>query len=113
MALRAAAVYAAESSTIEFKGRVVSIVTLREHKGAAIQTHIDPRYAVTVDVLSANSESPPFRNGKRVVLAIHSPTRLFSVTADEILTGRNFNFAITQTANNGRTSYSALVARDP
>jgi len=112
LALITAVSVAADSSDLEFRGRIVRVTTLQEHSGSAIATHFDPRFAVTVGVVSARPESVPFVNGKLVVLAIHSPAQVFSADADS-LAGRTFDFALTRTTGNGRTSYSALAARDP
>jgi hypothetical protein len=48
--------------------------------------------------------------GKRAVLAAHSPAKLFSAAITESLVGRSFDFAITQSVDNSRTSHSALKA---
>jgi hypothetical protein len=100
---------AAESSPIQFTGRVTRITMLSEHSGSVIVAERAPEFAFTVKVLSARPANPPFAPSATVVLAVRNPAKLFGGVIPGPV-GNTYDFTITPTTSDGRTSYSNLTA---
>ncbi len=71
-----------------FRGTVTGIVPVTQYSGKVAVAGIDPRWVVTIEV--SPDENKRGRERKRSY-AIHSPTKLFSQPADEVL-NKTFDF---------------------
>jgi hypothetical protein len=97
---------ATERPKVTFRGTVQEVVMLSHYSGVVRMVHFDPRYVVTIKIESASSEAPEFVVGETVVLAIHSPTQLFSIGAD--VRGEMFTFSVLRELEDGKPRFSLL-----
>ena len=62
---------------ITFKATVRSVQPLSQINESIILAHFDPRFALELDIDSTCPDSKIIQSGDRVILAIHSPSKLF------------------------------------
>jgi hypothetical protein len=89
-------------SVFEFTGKVVSVEVAGKRRLPALVTHFDPRFLVTVHVLSVSDPNAPFRTGDYPAFAIHSPAQTFGA-ADPM--GRTFTFQLTSIKEKNQTPW--------
>jgi hypothetical protein len=62
---------------ISFRATVRSVKPLNQINEQTILAHFDPRFALELDIDSACPDSKLIQSGDKVILAIHSPSKLF------------------------------------
>jgi hypothetical protein len=105
---------AARQMTLHFKAKVVKIVVLGDAAGTVIPVHPDPRWAMSVRILSVEEHGSPLASSGLTIFGIHSPTKLFASSAGKA-TGRTYEFEIlAEETEPGTWSYGVLgVAKIP
>lgn len=97
---------AAEPVKVTFRATVQEVVMLSQYSGVVRVVHFDPRYVVTLTIVTASPDAPEFMVGETVALAIHSPTLLF--IGDAEVRGKTFTFAARREIDNGKPRFSLL-----
>lgn len=95
--------------SIAFTGTVKAIESLGGRKMSVIPVDADPRFAVIVYIESATSGEPPLKEGEEVVLAIHSPARLFRAKEVDVI-GNKYRFKLIREEVSKGLRYSQLTA---
>ncbi len=94
-----------------FTAKISRIDMIDDRDVNAIPIEIVPMWLVAADILSIEKAVKPFDEKKSVVLAIHSPSRLFQASADEI-PGRKYAFKVFGFTENDTTTYYAATASE-
>ena len=83
---------------IELTATVRSIDYLTRIKESALVVGADPRFALALDIREAKPQDDTFKAGKPILVAIHSPTRLFGhLPLDDFQrdpVGKTFGFSV-------------------
>jgi hypothetical protein len=85
-----------QQDTVErfkLRAKVQDVTLLRQFAGTVVETHFDPRYALTLRVESMTPPLATYTNGAIVTFAIHSPSRLF---AGEVPKGKTVDFMLSR-----------------
>jgi hypothetical protein len=90
---------------IHLRATVKAIVMLSHFSGEVITVDLDPRFALTLRIESANPSVYSFREGALVTLAIHSPALLFGGKPKE---GETYNFSLSRTTENRKIRFFGL-----
>ena len=64
----------------------------------------DPRWLVAIDIVSLEKPATPFTQKGRMILAIHSPVKLFAVEGKEAV-GKVYSFTLSGMMREGLPSY--------
>ena len=93
-----------------FVGRVKWVRMIGNWKGSAVPIGVDPKWLVAFDILSIEEAVQPFDEKGRIVILIHSPTRVLGLA--ESYRGKVYEFTITGVLRDGEYSYSFVQASD-
>lgn len=100
---------AASPIEARFVARVTWIEPIGKRKATVVPVGPDPRWLAALDIISIEKPERLFEKKGRVVLAIHSPTRLFAAN-DKDAVGRAYSFRIAGILREGRPSYHSAAA---
>ena len=76
-----------------FVADVKWIEVIGTRKTSAVAIGPDPRWLVAIDIVSLEKPAPPFTQKGRMILAIHSPVKLFAVDGKEAV-GTVYSFTL-------------------
>jgi len=93
---------------IAFRATVRSVQPLSKINEPTILAHFDPRFALELDIDSACPDSQIIQSGDRVILAIHSPSKLF-LREDPV--GKTFLFRAEKNQNGQVLKFANLTAK--
>lgn len=90
-------------STAKFCGRVNDLKMISRFSGNALSTGVDPRFVVNIEIEKRIGENTPIKysSGKSLNFAIHSPSRLFLVSSENV---KDKRYIFTYRSGNDRGS---------
>ena len=80
---------------ISFKGIVRRIEFINECREKITLVDIDPKWAITVYIVSVATEKHMLKAGETIVFGIHSPTRLVAESDINVILGKTLSFELT------------------
>lgn len=93
-----------------FVADVKWIEVMGKRKVTAIPVGPDPRWLVAIDIVSLEKPATPFTQKGRMILAIHSPVKLFAVDGKEAV-GKVYSFTLSGIMREGLPSYHYAETR--
>ena len=93
---------------IQLRAKVNAIVPLQDFSGSVLPVDIDPRFALTVIVVSAVPTIDELKPRAVVTFAIHSPEIVFAGDATK---GRTYTFSLCRESENGNVRFRGLGVR--
>ena len=87
-----------------FVADVKWIKVIGKRKATVVAIGPDPRWLVAIDIVSLEKPATPFTQKGRMILAIHSPVKLFAVEGKEAV-GKVYTFTLSGVMREGRPSY--------
>ena len=92
-----------------FAGKIKWVEMMGKREASVVPVGIDPRWLVAVEIVCPAKSGTPFGGEGQVILAIHSPVRLFA-DKQESLPGRTYWFTIDGQMEGGRPRYDTVSA---
>ena len=77
------------------------IEVIGTRKATVVAIGPDPRWLVAIDIVSLEKPATPFTQKGRMILAIHSPVKLFAVDGKEAV-GKVYSFTLSGMMREGR-----------
>ena len=96
-----------DSREIRFTAKVTDMVFISHYSGKVLPVYFDPRFVITVEVLSCINTTNVIFPGETVVLAIHSPSRLFH---DVGFVGKTWDMKVERQRDSQGVRYRSLWA---
>ena len=93
------------SEEIHVHAKLSAIVMLSQFSGKVIPVDLDPRFALTLRILSARPSVNALHDGNVVTFAIHSPSELF---VREPKKGKTYDFSLSRETENGKVRFCCL-----
>jgi HEAT repeat protein len=93
-----------------FVGRVKWVRMKGNWIGNALPIGVEPKWLVAIDILAIEEAVQPFEKKGRIVILIHSPTRVLGLA--ESYRGKVYEFTITGVLRDGKYSYNFVEATE-
>ena len=90
---------------VHLRATVQAVVPLTSFSGTVTPVGVDPRFALTVRIVSIDPSIVNFSAGTVVTFAIHSPSVLFGT---ESVKGKTYDFVLNQESGDGKVRFSGL-----
>ncbi len=87
-----------------FVAEVKWIEVIGRRKATVVPIGPDPQWLVAIDIVSLGTPATPFTQKRQMVLAIHSPVKLFAVDGVEAV-GKFYSFTLSGMMREGVPSY--------
>ena len=93
---------------IQLRATVQAVVPLNDFSGKVLPVDIDPRFALTVRIVSVSPSVTDFNPSAVVTFAIHSPAIVF---AGDFTKGKTYDFSLCRETDDSKIKYSSLGIR--
>lgn len=90
---------------VRLRATVQAVVPLTSFAGPVTPVGVDPRFALTVRIVSIDPSIVNFSASTVVTFAIHSPSVLFG---GESVKGKTYDFVLNQESGDGKLRFSGL-----